>query len=103
MGNEEDGRINAFNALTGQFLGQLLDASAQPIANPGLWGLKFGNGGNGGDPAVLYFAAGINGQQEGLFGSISASSAAAPEPMMSLLIGAGLAGFALHSRRRRRK
>jgi len=50
VGNEEDGRNTAFNALAGAFLGQLLDASGQPIVNPGLWGLTFGNGGSGGDP-----------------------------------------------------
>ncbi len=101
VGNEEDGHISAFNALTGQFLGQLLDASAQPIANLGLWGLKFGNGGNGGDPNLLYFAAGINNEQEGLFGSIAASPAV-PEPMTSLLIGTGFAGLAARRYRRRR-
>ncbi len=42
----------------------------------GLWGLIFGNGGNGGDPNVLYFTAGIPGptgepEDHGLFGSIS--------------------------------
>jgi hypothetical protein len=87
--------------LTGQFLGQLLDASGQPIVNLGLWGLRFGNGGNGGDPNLLYFAAGIRDEQEGLFGSIAASPAV-PEPMTSLLIGAGFAGLAARRYRRRR-
>ncbi len=70
VGNEGNGRISAFNPVTGQFLGQLLDAHANPIANPGLWGLIFGNGGNGGETGVLYFAAGIDDEQQGLFGSI---------------------------------
>jgi len=39
-------------------------------------GLKFGNGGSGGDPGTLYFTAGISGpngaiEDHGLFGSIS--------------------------------
>jgi len=101
VGNEEDGHISAFNALTGQFLGQLLGTSGQPIANLGLWGLKFGNGGNGGDPNLLYFAAGIDDEQEGLFGSIAATTAV-PEPMTSLLIGTGFAGFVARRYRRRR-
>jgi hypothetical protein len=41
------------------FLGQLLDAAHNPIANTGLWGLIFGNGGSGGNPNTLYIAAGI--------------------------------------------
>ena len=71
--------------LTGQFLGQLRDAQNNPIANTGLWGLKFGNGGNGGNPNILYFAAGIQDEQEGLFGSISL----VPEPSSVLLAGLG--------------
>jgi len=42
VGNEDDGRISAFNPTTGAFLGQLLDVNGQPIANTGLWGLAFG-------------------------------------------------------------
>jgi uncharacterized protein (TIGR03118 family) len=75
VGNFGDGRINAFNPATGAFLGQLADDSGgQAISIEGLWGLKFGNGGNGGDANTLYFAAGIAGPDEledhGLFGSI---------------------------------
>jgi len=85
VGNEDDGHISAFNPTTGAFLGQLLDKDGNPIANPGLWGLKFGNGGNGGDKNTLYFAAGINGEVDGLFGSIRS----VPEP--SSIVMGGLA------------
>jgi uncharacterized protein (TIGR03118 family) len=71
-----DGRTSAFDPNTGDFLGQLTGADGSPIAIDGLWGLIFGNGGSGGDPNVLYFAAGINGQQDGLFGRISVISGA---------------------------
>jgi uncharacterized protein (TIGR03118 family) len=64
--------INAFDPVTGKFLGTLTDASGKPILNPGLWALTFGNGGNGGNPNTLYFTAGINGEKDGLFGSIQA-------------------------------
>jgi uncharacterized protein (TIGR03118 family) len=64
--------INAFDPVTGKFLGTLTDANGMPILNPGLWTLRFGNGGNGGDPNTLYFSAGINGEKDGLFGSIQA-------------------------------
>lgn len=89
VGNEGDGHISAFDPVTGQFLGQLLDAQGNPIANPGLWGLTFGNGGSGGDPSVLYFTAGIANEQEGLFGSIR-PVAAIPEPYSAFACGLGL-------------
>src|SRR5262249_60984397 len=72
-----DGKINAYDDDTGQFLGNLTDANGQPLAIEGLWAQAFGNGGNAGDPNALYFAAGINrtgpgsfGAADGLFGSI---------------------------------
>jgi uncharacterized protein (TIGR03118 family) len=71
IGNFGDGVINAFD-LTGTLLGTLDDAQGNPIVNQGLWGLTFGNGGNGGDPNALYFTAGIVNEDEGLFGSIRA-------------------------------
>ena len=49
VGNFGDGTINAFDPTTGAFLGTLSDQSGNPLVNPGLWGLTFGNGGNGGD------------------------------------------------------
>lgn len=96
VGNEGDGRISAFNPTTGQFLGQLRDDMGNPIANPGLWGLTFGNGGNGGDPNVLYFAAGIQGETQGLFGAIRGVEV--PEPSSSVLL---LSVVVLRGRNRR--
>jgi uncharacterized protein (TIGR03118 family) len=71
VGNFGDGRINAFDLKTGKFLGQLSDAAGRPITNPGIWGLTFGNGAGGTHTNTLYFAAGINGETDGLFASIS--------------------------------
>jgi uncharacterized protein (TIGR03118 family) len=75
VGNFRDGTINAFDASTGAFLGTLSDPTGKPVVNVGLWGLQFGNGGSGGDPTKLYFAAGIGAggpiQSHGLFGVIS--------------------------------
>jgi uncharacterized protein (TIGR03118 family) len=75
VGNFGDGRINAFDPLTGAFLGTLDDTSGNPLEIPGLWGLRVGNGGNGGDLNSVYFAAGIPGpgavEDHGLFGSLS--------------------------------
>jgi uncharacterized protein (TIGR03118 family) len=64
--------INAFDPATGKFLGTLTGVNGQPILNPGLWALTFGNGANGGNPNTLYFSAGIDSEQEGLFGAIQA-------------------------------
>lgn len=94
-----NGWINAFNPTTGAFLGTLTDPSGQKISIDGLWTLMFGNGGNGGATNKLYFSAGIQGEQHGLFGSIQA----VPEPGTLSLLGAGLVpGFALLRRRARR-
>lgn len=78
IGNFGDGRIHAFDRALGTPLGTLADATGSEIAIPGLWGLKFGNGGNGGAIGTLYFAAGIPGdgavEDHGLFGSIAPSA-----------------------------
>jgi uncharacterized protein (TIGR03118 family) len=72
-----DGKINAYDPNTGQFLGNLTEANGNPLAIEGLWAIAFGNGGSGGDTNALYFAAGMNrtgpnsfGAADGLFGSI---------------------------------
>jgi uncharacterized protein (TIGR03118 family) len=69
VGNFGDGRINAFTPAGG-LRGQLKSETSAPIVIDGLWGLRFGNGGAGGSPDTLFFAAGINHEQDGLFGSI---------------------------------
>jgi uncharacterized protein (TIGR03118 family) len=74
VGNFGDGRINAFDPVTGALLGQLANDSGHAISIEGLWGLRFGNGSSGGEANKLYFAAGIAGpdsiEDHGLFGSI---------------------------------
>src|SRR5262249_41036118 len=58
----------------GKCLGTLSDASGNPIRNQALWYIGFGNsstGGIGGDSNTLYFSAGINGERDGLFGSLA--------------------------------
>ena len=58
VGNFGDGRINAYDPNTGQWLGTLRRPNGDPIAIDGLWGLRFGNGVTGG-PNDLLFSAGI--------------------------------------------
>jgi uncharacterized protein (TIGR03118 family) len=87
VGNFRDGRINAFDITTGALLGSLTDASGKPITNVGLWGLAFGNGGSGGDPNKLYFAAGIGAggaiESHGLFGVITVGTTPGAAPSVS--------------------
>jgi uncharacterized protein (TIGR03118 family) len=70
VGNNGDGRINAFAPTTGAFLGQLADDSGAPITIPDLWALTFGNGHAGGNADTLFFAAGVDYDAHGLFGAI---------------------------------
>jgi uncharacterized protein (TIGR03118 family) len=69
VGNFGDGKISAFTAA-GTLRGQLKSETSAPIQIDGLWGLRFGNGGSGGDLNTLFFAAGINGEADGLFGTL---------------------------------
>ena len=72
IGNLGDGTIEAFHPVTGKFLGRLKDKTGNYIVNHRLWGLTFGSGGTG-DPNTLYFTAGPNQGNGGLFGAIAVS------------------------------
>ena len=71
IGNFGDGHINAFDPGTGDFLGELTNSNGQAIVIDGLWSLRVGNGGAGGNANAIYFTAGPNGEQDGLFGSLT--------------------------------
>src|SRR5580658_5259889 len=80
VGNFTDGKINAYNATSGAWLGTLNDATGNPIAIPGLWSLDFGGGADNEDPGTLYITAGIGGgpnndpvESHGLIASIQAA------------------------------
>jgi uncharacterized protein (TIGR03118 family) len=70
IGNFGDGKINAFDPMTGAFVGTVRDPEGKPIVIDGLWGLQFGNGVTGPRNA-LFFAAGPNKEKNGLLGSLS--------------------------------
>jgi uncharacterized protein (TIGR03118 family) len=76
VGNFGDGRINAYEERPDghfAFRGVLRDSEERPIEIDGLWALEFGHGAaNNGPTDTLFFTAGPNGEQDGLFGSIRA-------------------------------
>lgn len=88
VGNFGNGEINAYDPMTGMWVGTVEDASGNPIMDGGLWALVFGNGGGGTDPNALYITAGITQplQTQGLFAAILPS----PEPASALLFASGL-------------
>jgi len=69
IGNFGNGHINAFDD-DGRFAGELEDGHGKPLAIDGLWTLTLG-GGRGSSSDALYFAAGPNGETNGLFGTIA--------------------------------
>ena len=72
VGNLGDGHINAYNATSGAFLGQLKNSSGTPITISGLWALKFGNGGSAGKTTELFYTSGPVGYVHGRLGKITA-------------------------------
>ena len=80
VGNFGDSHVNVFNLKTGRFLGQLEDPNGKPLvlvggfqgpSTKGLWGIEFGNGQGGAGKRTLFFASGINGEADGLFGMVT--------------------------------
>jgi uncharacterized protein (TIGR03118 family) len=74
VGNFGDGRISAYHHGEDgwEARGLLKGTDHRPIEIDGLWGIGFGNGANSGPTNTLYFAAGPNDEEDGLFGSITA-------------------------------
>jgi uncharacterized protein (TIGR03118 family) len=72
VGQFGSGEILAFDAVTGQFQGKLNDQNNQVIAMTGLWGLAFGAGDQtSGAANTLFFNQGLNGGNDGLFGTLT--------------------------------
>jgi uncharacterized protein (TIGR03118 family) len=80
VGNFGDGRVSAYDLLSGKFLGQLALPNGNPLVIEGLWGLSFERDEQPDrecsfEAARLYFTAGPNGEEDGLFGFIRALNA----------------------------
>ncbi|HEY1984080.1 MAG TPA: TIGR03118 family protein [Terracidiphilus sp.] len=71
VGQFGSGNIAVYDPATGRFKGLLQDASNHPISISGLWALSFGSGSGSGPATTLYFTAGSDGEQHGLFGSVT--------------------------------
>ena len=70
VGNFGNGRINVFDPVTFEPKGHLKGADGKAIVIDGLWGIAFGNGGTAGPKTTLFFAAGPNDEEDGLFGRL---------------------------------
>jgi uncharacterized protein (TIGR03118 family) len=90
--------INAFNPVTDALVGSIEVNPGAGNTPGGLWSIVFGGGGSDGTPNTLFFTDGINGEKDGLFGSLTA----VPEPSTWAMMLAGFGGLALLAARRRR-
>jgi len=71
VGNFGDGKVNAYNATTGAFVGTLNDATGAPLFIDGLWALRQGPDG------TVVFSSGPSDESHGLVGVIRPNWAAA--------------------------
>jgi uncharacterized protein (TIGR03118 family) len=83
VANFGDGTITAFDLKTGDFVGYVRDGDSKIISIDGIWGLAFGNGHSLGDADALYFTAGPNNEQDGMFGRITSRSENPNHPQVS--------------------
>lgn len=71
VGNFGDGTINAFAPRSGALLGTLRDRDGRKLHVDGLWGMQFGNGILAQKINALFYAAGPNEEESGLFGVVT--------------------------------
>jgi uncharacterized protein (TIGR03118 family) len=75
IGNFGNGRIHAFGLMPhATSIGALTSCDGHPLVIDGLWAIDFGNDAAAGPHSTLYFTAGPDDEENGLFGSIAAST-----------------------------
>lgn len=70
VGNFGDGMINAFDEKSGRFVGRLRVGRGKPEGIEGLWGIAFGPGVREQPTDTLFFAAGVDDEEHGLYGRL---------------------------------
>jgi uncharacterized protein (TIGR03118 family) len=78
IGNFGNGHIDAYNPTTGEFIDKMRDPHGKMLSIDGLWSLRVGSSvadtstttDNNFGPDTVYFTAGTNGEQDGLFGAL---------------------------------
>jgi uncharacterized protein (TIGR03118 family) len=71
VGNFGNGRIDAYDAASGELRGELSGPGGGPIAIDGLWGLRFAPMTPAAEPNTLFFTAGLNHEADGLVGTLT--------------------------------
>ncbi|HET7366162.1 MAG TPA: TIGR03118 family protein [Burkholderiales bacterium] len=71
VGNFGDGAILAFDPHSGEFLGRLRTPEGKRLQIDGLWALVFGNGLQNQPTSTLFFTAGPDDENHGLYGTIT--------------------------------
>jgi uncharacterized protein (TIGR03118 family) len=71
VGNFGSGWIAAYNGFDGKFIGFMKNPDDSRTFIDGLWSLTFGNSASAGPYNSLFFTAGPNAEQDGLFGTLT--------------------------------
>jgi uncharacterized protein (TIGR03118 family) len=73
VGQFGSGNIAVYDPVSGRFIDVLRDASNNPVTIDGLWDVSFASGSTtgSGSATTLYFAAGSDSEQHGMFGTIT--------------------------------